>query len=97
MNLESLAGLTGDDAEREEKVMGTLSEIGVRELDQRSNDGIEVTLLWSPTTNRLLIAVADERSGESFTLDVDAADALDAFHHPYAYTGRASVDYAVAA
>ena len=36
------------------------------ELDHRSADGIEVSLLWSRITNRLLVAVEDSRSGESF-------------------------------
>ncbi len=60
-------------------------EIEARELDCRSNDGIDVTLFWSPRTNRLFVAVEDERRGDSFRLDVAPAEALDAFRHPYAY------------
>ena len=78
--------------------MDTTFDIGVRELDHRSsNDGIDVTLLWNPRTNQLFVSVADDLHDESFTLDVDAAEALDAFHHPYAYAGRASVEHALAA
>jgi hypothetical protein len=36
-------------------------------------------------TNRVSIAVVDERSGESLTFEVEAGDALAAFHHPFAY------------
>jgi hypothetical protein len=56
-----------------------------RELDHRVTDGIHVTLLWYPATNRVTVSVVDQGSGESFELDVPADRALDAFHHPYAY------------
>ncbi len=65
--------------------MGTTSEIEVRELAQRSTGGIDVRLLWNPRTSRLFIVVEDEHHGDSFRSDVGAADALDAFNHPYAY------------
>jgi hypothetical protein len=65
--------------------MSVTCEIEIRELAQRSNDGIDVTLLWSPQTSRLFVAVDDERAGDSFRFDVDAAHALDAFNHPFAY------------
>ncbi len=65
--------------------MSITSEIEIRELAQRSIDGIDVTLLWNPRTSRVFVDVEDERCGESFRIDVDARDALDAFNHPYAY------------
>jgi hypothetical protein len=68
--------------------MDTTSEIGLRELDRRSGDGIDVTLWWDRRTNRLHVAVEDERLGESFEVEIDGASALDAFHHPYAYARR---------
>ena len=57
----------------------------VRELDHRGADGIEVSLLWRSLTNSVLVAVVDDATGAQFEFDVDAADALDAFRHPYAY------------
>ena len=63
----------------------TVESGGMRELDRRSGDGIEVTLLWDPSTDGVLVAVADARTGREFRIRVDAADALDAFRHPYAY------------
>jgi hypothetical protein len=60
-----------------------------RELDSRSNDGINVTLLWESHTNRVFVNVEDERLGESLEFGVQPADALDAFHHPYAYARAA--------
>ena len=71
--------------------MGTTAEIGIRELDHRSNDGIDVALLWDAHTNRVFVAVEDERRGESLELEVDAANALDAFRHPYAYAHQANL------
>ncbi|HWF23797.1 MAG TPA: hypothetical protein VG275_00010 [Solirubrobacteraceae bacterium] len=61
------------------------SDIGIRELDRRRNDGIDVRLLWDSRADTILIAVKDEKTENSFEVEVDAADALDAFRHPYAY------------
>ena len=58
----------------------------LRELDRRVSDGIEVQLLWRPRDNRAIVAVADAKTGESFTIEVrDDQRALDVFHHPFAY------------
>jgi hypothetical protein len=65
--------------------MFTTSDTAIRELDQRSSDGIEVRLLWDSQTNLVFLVVEDERSGELFELEIRAAEALDAFHHPYGY------------
>jgi hypothetical protein len=83
--------------QQEEKVMYTTSEISVRELDHRTSDGIDVWLLWNSDTGRVSVAVEDGRFGESFELDVDAADALNAFRHPYVYTDHDHSDRALAA
>jgi len=68
--------------------MFTTPETSVRELDRRTNDRIDVRLLWNSRTNRVSVAVEDQGSGESFELVVDGADALAAFHHPYAYANH---------
>jgi hypothetical protein len=47
-----------------------------------------VPLLWEPRADRVLVAVNDRRTIERFRITVDAADALDAFHHPYGYGHR---------
>ena len=62
-----------------------VADCELRELDHRSRDGVHVTLLWSTRTNRVFVSVVDIRSGSSFHFEVAPADALDAFHHPYAY------------
>jgi len=77
--------------------MSRTSDLGIRELDHRNDNGIDVTLLWNPRTNGLLVAVEDARVDESFRLHVDAAHASDAFHHPYAYADRARIEHALIA
>jgi hypothetical protein len=77
--------------------MSTTSAIAIRELDRRTNDGIDVRLLWNSRTDRVSVAVADERFGESLVFEVDAADALAAFHHPYAYANPDHTRHALAA
>jgi hypothetical protein len=57
-----------------------------RELDHRSHDRIEVRLLWRERDNRVVVAVADEKTGERFNIEVrDRERALDVFHHPFFY------------
>jgi hypothetical protein len=62
----------------------------LRELDHRTNDGIDVRMLWHQHDDRVLVAVSDARTGVAFTVAV-APDqrAYDVFHHPYAYVGDA--------
>ena len=62
----------------------------IRELDSRTSDGIHVRLLWNSQTDRVTVALQDVRSGEAFEFKVDGADALSAFHHPYAYISFAA-------
>jgi hypothetical protein len=77
--------------------MFTTSTTPLRELDHRTTDGIDVRLLWNPSTNGVTVSVLDGRSGELFELAVAAADALDAFHHPFAYANSRPVVRALAA
>lgn len=55
------------------------------ELAHRSSNGLDIALLWSPDTNRLFVAVADDRTGDRFTVDAPADQALEVFNHPFAY------------
>jgi hypothetical protein len=59
----------------------------MRELDQRIDDGLEVTLLWSPRTGSVFVTVEDARTDDRFHFSVEPSAALDAFRHPYAYSG----------
>jgi hypothetical protein len=63
-----------------------MSRVTATELDYRQNEWIEVSLLWDRDTDGLIVSVRDAASGESFELTVENnANALDVFHHPYAY------------
>jgi hypothetical protein len=55
------------------------------ELAHRTSDGIDVYLFWNEPTGRVIVAVLDARTDDSFELEVDGRHALDAFNHPYAY------------
>lgn len=60
----------------------------MRELDSRTNDGINVQLLWCEIEDRVTVVVDDTRTGHAFMLDVGAGQrALDVFNHPFAYAG----------
>ena len=56
-----------------------------QELAGREGDGLEILLLWSKTADRVKVTVSDSRLDESFELDIASAEALAAFHHPFAY------------
>ena len=72
------------------------SRIAIRELDHRASDGIEVRLLWNEDTEDVLVSVA-EQHGVRFEFQVSPSDALDAFHHPYAYAAYDDRQIALAA
>ena len=59
----------------------------LRELAVRTVDRINVALLWRPGDPDVLVRVDDERTGEQFELEVPGRDAMQAFHHPFAYAG----------
>jgi hypothetical protein len=77
-----------------ETSMPSASATTARELAHRSADGVHVTLLWHPSTDRVSVQVSDEGSGDTFEFEAPAARALDAFWHPYAYAAFAGIDFA---
>ena len=64
-----------------------------RELDFRANDGVEVALLWPEGDERLIVEVVDTKVADAFRFEVSATEALDAYHHPYAYAASHGVRY----
>jgi hypothetical protein len=60
-----------------------------RQLNQRTADGLAVALEWNPATYGLRIVVMDHAS-ETVTFPVRAADASDAFVHPFIYADARS-------
>jgi hypothetical protein len=64
---------------------------GRRELAARTCAELNVRLLWRPPSNELLLLVgAAWQGGGNFAIAVDQGDALDAFHHPFAYIREAA-------
>ena len=53
--------------------MSSTTQIGARELDHRITDGIDVTLFWSPRTNRLWVVVEDTRDGQRWRVVIDGS------------------------
>jgi hypothetical protein len=65
----------------------------LRELDHRTSDRIDVWLLWREQDNKVLVSVADEKTGDQFTIEVrDGERPLDVFNHPYAYAAWHGID-----
>lgn len=65
----------------------------LRELDRRSTGEADVSLLWRERDGRLFVAVVDARQRERFDLEVrEGEQALDVFHHPYAYAAWHGVE-----
>jgi hypothetical protein len=74
-----------------ETAVSALTASDRRELDHRHANGIDVTLSWSPSTDTIFVTVLDE-AGDPFELIVDPHEALDAFHHPFAYAAFRGLD-----
>jgi hypothetical protein len=56
-----------------------------KELACRESDGIAVSLRWNPDTGDVSVLVEDSELGESFVVRAEPEQALQVFHHPYAY------------
>ncbi len=56
-----------------------------RELARREGDGLDITLLWSRSADRVKVTVLDQRLHALFEIDINGADALCAFEHPFAF------------
>ena len=74
-------------------VQAATVELFPKELAFRAGDGVEVSLLWRPRTNRLTVCVVDTKGDDLFEVDVESRSALDAFEHPYAYAAASGVGF----
>lgn len=68
-----------------------------QELAHRENDGVNVWLLWDAHASRVFVLVHDSRLGDSFEVEANSAQALEVFHHPYAYAAARGVGFRTAA
>jgi hypothetical protein len=67
------------------------------ELDHRSTDGIDVSLLWNRSDGELVVLLCDTKADEVLELEAAPDRALDVFHHPYAYAAFRGLDLGAAA
>jgi hypothetical protein len=59
------------------------------ELAHRRIDGLEVTMFWDSSTDRVTVAVDDAKGEDAFEILVMPGErALDVFHHPFAYAAN---------
>jgi len=69
-----------------------------RELCERTADGVEVRLVWRPSSESLAVVVSDTRTGERFEVPVAAdADPMDVYEHPYYHAGSLGIEQLLAA
>jgi hypothetical protein len=72
---------------------GTIDVTEARELDARAGDGIDIRLLWYPATEVVTVSVHDAKYDNAFELVVEPNQALDAFHHPFAYASFCGIEF----
>jgi hypothetical protein len=73
--------------------MNPESLTSIRELDSREGDGLHVRLWWDQNDGSVWVSVLDTRSGDALRIEVRAGQqALDVFHHPFAYAPREHVE-----
>jgi hypothetical protein len=67
-----------------------------KELAHRSNDGIDVTLLWLEEggEDKAVVCVCDRREGAYFEIPAESYLALDIYYHPFAYRDFSTLDNA---
>jgi hypothetical protein len=61
------------------------------ELADRQGDGLDIRLLWNRADGRVKVTVTRLVANRVAELQVAPDDALEAFHHPFAYRRPAPV------
>src|SRR6476661_3294151 len=59
-----------------------------RELAVRGSNGTQVRLLWRQGTRQLWVEVWESGTAWALRVQAQPENALDVFHHPYAYAAR---------
>ena len=75
------------------RTRGLIARACTRELAKRKTGAVEIALIWHMVTDTLSVSVKDASTGAEFQLVVEAAEAMDVFHHPYAYAASRRVEY----
>ena len=60
------------------------------DLAERHSDDLDVVLLWARRSGRLWVRVTHRRSGRTARINATSTNALDVFHHPFAYVREAA-------
>src|SRR5690349_1577101 len=60
--------------------------IEMTELAHRRNHDFDVALYWNTKSDALFVLVEDIAAGDRYSIEAPRAQALDVFHHPFAYT-----------
>jgi len=55
------------------------------ELAHRRNHDFDVALYWDTTRDELFVVVEDIGAGDRFSIAAPRNQALDVYHHPFAY------------
>ena len=59
------------------------------QLAHRRTHDFDVALYWDTNRDELFVVVEDIGAGDRFSIPASRTEALDVFHHPFAYaTGR---------
>jgi hypothetical protein len=59
-----------------------------QELAQRTSGGLQITLYWDAEQDGTIVEVHQPATQETIAIPVTHDQALDAFHHPFAYLAR---------
>ncbi len=68
---------------RDRVSMETVTQIV--DLADRHSEDLDVVLLWGRQTGRLWVDVTHRQTGRTARVNATATNALDVFHHPFAY------------
>jgi hypothetical protein len=60
------------------------------ELADRHSNDLDVVLMWGQRSGQLWVLVTHRRSGRTARINATATNALDVFHHPFAYAGESA-------
>jgi hypothetical protein len=73
----------------------TASPTTLRELDARTNDGLDIRLLWRAHDDVVLLQVDDAELQLRLVVPVPPDEAMFAFHHPFAFAETAKGEQVV--
>ena len=60
------------------------------DLADRHASELDVVLLWGRRSDRVWVSVTHRRSGRTARISATRSNALDVFHHPFAYVREAA-------